>query len=119
MQVFDKSVLTFDKNNEPLGKAVPGEVIMFKPMDCFSNQVNDEATTIDQINIEECNPAAGPVIIEGAEPGDVIAVEILKIDVGGVDFLKDTAVLRVTYEGNGSNDVDGQYAVRKSQWREV
>lgn len=48
-----------------------------------------------------------------------LGVKILKIDVGGVDFLKDTAVLRVTYEGNGSNDVDGQYAVRKSQWREV
>ena len=48
-----------------------------------------------------------------------LGLNILKIDVGGVDFLKDTAVLRVTYDGQDCNDVDGQFKVRKSQWREV
>ena len=48
-----------------------------------------------------------------------LGIRILKIDVGGVDFLKDTAVLRVTYDGLGVSDVDGQFKVRKSQWREV
>ena len=48
-----------------------------------------------------------------------LGIKILKIDIGGVDFLKDSAVLRVTYDGQGSNDVDGQFTVRKSQWREV
>ena len=81
MKIIDKSVLTFDKNNEPVAKADPGEVMLFKPMDCFSNQVLDESTTIDKINIDECNPAAGPVYINGAEPGDVLAVEILDIKV--------------------------------------
>ena len=46
-------------------------------------------------------------------------LKILKVDVGGIDFLKDTAVLRVTYEGDTSSDVDGQFKVRKSQWRDV
>lgn len=44
-------------------------------------------------------------------------LKILKVDVGGIDFLKDSAVLRVIYEGSTSNDVDGQFLVRKSQWR--
>jgi len=48
-----------------------------------------------------------------------LGIKILKIDVGGVDFLKDSAVLRITYEGETKNDVDGQYQVRKSQWREA
>lgn len=48
-----------------------------------------------------------------------LGIKILKIDVGGVDFLKDSAVLRITYEGHGAKDVDGQFMVRKSQWREV
>ena len=48
-----------------------------------------------------------------------LGIKILKIDVGGVDFLKDSAVLRITYEGHGAKDVDGQFIVRKSQWREV
>ena len=43
----------------------------------------------------------------------------MKVYVGGVDFLRDTAVLRVTYEGDGGGDVDSLYQVRKSQWREV
>ena len=46
-----------------------------------------------------------------------LGIKVLKVEVGGVDFLKDSAVLRVTYDGKGGNDVDGQYNVRKSQWR--
>ena len=46
-------------------------------------------------------------------------LKIVKVYVGGVDFLRDTAVLRVTYEGDGGGDVDNLYQVRKSQWREV
>ena len=49
-------------------------------------------------------------------------LKIIKIDVGGIDFLKDTAVIRITYErnkGKSTNDVDGLFAVRKSQWREL
>ena len=48
-----------------------------------------------------------------------LGIRILKIDVGGVDFLKDTAVLKLTYEGKGSSDVDGQFQIRKSQFRVV
>ncbi len=46
-------------------------------------------------------------------------LKIIKIDVGGIDFLKDSVVLRVTYEGDHASDVDSQYQVRKSQWREL
>jgi hypothetical protein len=46
-------------------------------------------------------------------------LKIVKVYVGGVDFLRDTAVLRVTYEGDGGGDVDSLYQVRKSQWREI
>ncbi len=44
---------------------------------------------------------------------------ILKIEVGGIDFLRDTVVLRVTYTGDRQKDVDGQFNVRKSQWRNI
>ena len=46
-------------------------------------------------------------------------LKIIKIDVGGIDFLKDSAVLRVTYEGDKASDVNSQYKVRASQWREM
>lgn len=46
-------------------------------------------------------------------------LKITDVEVGGIDFLKDAVVLRVTYDGKGVNDVDGQFRVRKSQWREI
>lgn len=47
-------------------------------------------------------------------------LKIKKVEVGGIDFLKDSVVLRVTYEGKvKANEVDGQFTVRKSQWRNV
>ena len=51
-------------------------------------------------------------------------LKILKIDVGGIDFLKDSVVLRITYESDNRkymrlDDVGGQFTVKKSQWREV
>ena len=48
-----------------------------------------------------------------------LGLKVLKVDVGGVDFLKDAAVLRVTYEGDTASEVDEQFQVRKSQWREA
>jgi hypothetical protein len=51
-------------------------------------------------------------------------LKILKIDVGGIDFLKDSVVLRITYESDNRkymrlDDVGGQFTVKKSQWKEV
>ena len=46
-------------------------------------------------------------------------LKIIKIEVGGVDFLKDSVVLRVTYDCDQTSDVDNQFRVRKSQWREA
>ena len=46
-------------------------------------------------------------------------LKIIKVDVGGIDYLRDTVVLRVTYDGDTFNEADGQFTVRKSQWRNV
>ena len=51
-------------------------------------------------------------------------LKIMKIDVGGIDFLKDSAVIRITYESDNKkymrlNGIDGQFSVKKSQWNEV
>lgn len=46
-------------------------------------------------------------------------LKILKVDVGGIDFLKDSVVLRVTYDSEVNSEVSNQFMVRKSQWREL
>lgn len=46
-----------------------------------------------------------------------LGLDIIRIEVGGVDFLRDSAVLRITYKGKGHNNVDKMYEVKKSQWQ--
>ena len=46
-------------------------------------------------------------------------LKIHDVEVGGIDFLKDSVVLRITYDGTVNNDTDKQFTVKKSQWREI
>lgn len=48
-------------------------------------------------------------------------LKITKVDVGGIDFLKDSVVLRITYDSEfmEQKDINGQFTVKKSQWRNV
>ena len=46
-------------------------------------------------------------------------LKIHDVEVGGIDFLKDSVVLRITYDGPVNNDTDKQFTVKKSQWREI
>ena len=83
MKVIDKSVYNFSKDNAPVETAEVGELLMFKTMDCFSNRLatEDDLITDIEYGYDGANPAAGPVYINGAEPGDVLVVEILDVQV--------------------------------------
>jgi amidase len=81
MKIIDKSVYNFSKDNEPFVTADPGELLLFRTMDCFSNTIHTEEDLVLNLDYTIANPAAGPVFINGAEPGDVLAVDILDIQV--------------------------------------
>ena len=86
MKIIDQSVYTFSKDNPPFCTAAPGEVLLFCSMDCFAEQFKSEDQLVEDLDLSHANPAAGPVYIEGAEPGDVLAVDILDIKVKDVGF---------------------------------
>jgi len=81
MKIIDKSVYNFSKDNAPFANADPGEILLFKTMDCFSNTITKEEQLVLNLDYTVANPAAGPVYINGAEPGDVLVVDILDIQV--------------------------------------
>ena len=83
MQVITDQVYAFSKDNKPCATAKPGEVLMFKTKDCFSNRLDSEDITMADLcyGYDGANPAAGPVYIEGAEPGDVLVVDIMDVHV--------------------------------------
>ena len=67
---------------------------------------------------ELCKPQNKEQLIADLE--ERTGLKIKKVEVGGFDFLKDSVVLRVTYEGKfKGNEVASQFKVRKSQWRNV
>jgi O-succinylbenzoate synthase len=65
---------------------------------------------------ELCKPGNKEKLIADLE--ERTGLKIIKVEVGGIDFLKDSVVLRITYDGK-PNEVDSQFTVRKSQWRNV
>jgi len=83
MKIIDTNVYKFSKDNKPCETAAPGELLKFKTLDCFSNKIDSEDVTMKDLDYgyDIANPAAGPVFIEGAQPGDVLVVDIYDIDV--------------------------------------
>lgn len=79
--MIEKYVYHFSKENDPVKNVKTGEEISFKTLDCFTDQVKSEDHLVDSIDFERVNPATGPVYVEGAEEGDVLVAEILRIDV--------------------------------------
>lgn len=87
MKTIDQFVYTFSPENAPSVHAVPGEVLQFHTLDCFGGQIHSEDQLIFDLDLATSNPATGPVYIDGAEPGDVLAVDILDIAVKDAGFV--------------------------------
>ncbi len=77
----DKLVYAFDKENPPVDTIHSGDTVRFETCDCFTDTVLSENDLMMDLDFTKINPATGPIFIEGAEPGDVLQVEILKIEV--------------------------------------
>lgn len=81
MLTLERHVYSFDKNNPPSAHAADGDIVRFITQDCFGNRIKTEADHEDNLDFTHTNPATGPLCIDGAEPGDVLAVDNLDIQV--------------------------------------
>ncbi len=77
----DKVIYEFTENLTPVETVKSGETVIFESNDCFYQQLRKDGATIEDINMDHVNPATGPVAIEGAEVGDLLAVTIEQIDI--------------------------------------
>lgn len=74
-------VYSFSPNNEPVLSVNKGETVTLEAKDCFTNQIQTEDDLVTEIDFSQVNPATGPVYVEGAEPGDLLVVEVKNIDI--------------------------------------
>ena len=64
---------------QPVATVKPGEIIDTRTVDCFGNAIQKPGDTLAQVKGD--NPLTGPFFIEGAEPGDTLAVTILELTI--------------------------------------
>ncbi|MBQ4579848.1 MAG: acetamidase/formamidase family protein [Clostridia bacterium] len=76
----DTVVYAMSPDNTPAAHAQSGDTIVFETMDCFSGQIAMPEDRLGSLDWSRINPATGPVYVEGAETGDTLKVEILRID---------------------------------------
>lgn len=65
---------------EPVMRIAPGDVVEVETLDAFGGAIKTEADLPSQVlNMPFVNPQNGPIAIEGAQKGDVLAVHILDL----------------------------------------
>lgn len=65
----------------PVARLKPGDVLDTNTLDGFGNAIKKPGDTLSLVKGD--NPLTGPFYVEGAEPGDTLAVKILDLQVDG------------------------------------
>ena len=74
----DSWVYSFSREHEPVLRVTAPAQITLETKDCYGDQLRDGSGKTD-IQWDHVNPAAGPVFVEGAMPGDILKVTIDRI----------------------------------------
>ncbi|MBV8477474.1 MAG: acetamidase/formamidase family protein, partial [Acidobacteria bacterium] len=65
----------------PVARLKPGDVLDTNTVDAFGNAIKKPGDTLSMVKGD--NPLTGPFYVEGAAPGDTLAVKILDLQVDG------------------------------------
>ena len=81
----DRVHFTWDAGNEPVITVADGDTVVVTTRDVSDNQITPESdsSAIDAVDWDRVYPLAGPIAVEGAAPGDTLAVEILDLRTRG------------------------------------
>ncbi len=66
----------------PIAHVAPGETVTFDVRDGLDGQVTAESTlaSLAELDLNRAHPLTGPFYIDGAEPGDLLLIEVLEIE---------------------------------------
>lgn len=82
-ELNDSSFITaFSKDMKPVLTVPDGATVRIRTIDCYSNNLraDNDPRGAAPGPVNSCNPATGPIFVEGAHPGDTLKCEILAID---------------------------------------
>jgi acetamidase/formamidase len=76
----DRVHFTWDVAHEPVLTVASGATVVMQTRDVSDNQISPESTAADlDLDWDRVYPLAGPIAVEGAEPGHTLAIEILDL----------------------------------------
>ena len=76
----DRVHFTWDVDHEPVLTVASGDTVVVQTRDVSDNQITPESTAADlDIDWDRVYPLAGPIAVEGAQPGHTLAIEILDL----------------------------------------
>lgn len=69
---------------EPVLSVDPGEVVCIDTRDAYDGQLGPDSVAEDvaRLDVGRIHPLTGPIHVNGAEPGDVLEVEVLEVQPG-------------------------------------
>jgi amidase len=76
-------VFSYSAEHPPCAHVAPGETILVETKNAFGDQTFESGETLENLSLEGADPLTGPLFVEGAEPGDSIAVTIELIETVG------------------------------------
>lgn len=65
---------------EPIARVAPGETVAIYTKDAFEDRITKADDVPSHILGSYLNPQTGPIYVEGAEPGDTLAVHLIEIE---------------------------------------
>lgn len=76
----ERHTLDFRREHAPQARVAAGSVVRFETGDIAYERLS-KGERLDAIGLETFNRVTGPVFVEGAEPGDILRVEILDVEI--------------------------------------
>lgn len=86
------------KDGVPAAFCHSGDTVVFETKDCYDDSVVSEERPLGDKKDAMVNPATGPLYVDGAEPGDVLKIEVLDIQIRSWGVMRTSAVYGVFHE---------------------
>jgi amidase len=87
----DQFTYEFSATTPPVATIEPGERVVFETYDASTGRIRTAGDLAAYLKIRDprkVNPAAGPILVRGAQPGDELVVTIEKIDLTEQGYIR-------------------------------
>lgn len=102
----------------PLLELIAIDLIVIAAIVVFERTLKVEATKLVQYDrIELIRPERRQELVDDLEKR--LGIKVTDVQVGAIDFLRDMAMLRISYDGKGNPDIDNKIKIRNSEYAEV